>query len=352
LRVSEYDRAKQELDISLNTYESIADLHGAAIVKTVIGELGYMTAQFDEAIPILEECLEYLLENEDWRNAGYAYMNLGIIHARQNKSEKAQDYFEQCLDAMQKTQDPVTIAQSYNNLAIILETQDEIDESFAMHEKALEIRRTIKDKHGIAYSLSNLAGLVLNQGRHDEARAMQQEALYLVREMGNRQGESNILDGLGLLEFELENYDIALSYFEESVQIGRAINNPFMLNKALRHLGDTHKKLEIDDTYSYYYDALSVVQNTGLLPDKLYTVFDLVEEQIEKGNAGQAVQWLALILKHSDAYGEMEEVQNKLEELKQTLNAVEYQAAFEAGQALNLDTLIETILQEYEATNE
>lgn len=134
------------------------------------------------------------------------------------------------------------------------------------------------------------------------------------------------------------------------MQVGRAINNPFTLNSALRHLGQTHKELGKSDVYSYYYDALSVVQNTGLLPDKLSILFDLVEEQIEKDQKAKAIQWLVLILNHADAYRNIEEVQDKLEELEKTMDAVEYLTAYETGETLDLDSLIKIILQEYEAT--
>jgi predicted ATPase/tRNA A-37 threonylcarbamoyl transferase component Bud32 len=347
LRIGEYERARQELVTSLNTYQSIDDVHGTAVAKTVIGEWGYMTGQFAEAVPILEESLEFLLQNEDWRNAGYALMNLGIIQARQNHENQARDYFEKCLEVMQKTGDPVTIAQSYNNLAIILEIQGQFDESYAMHEDALELRRAIKDKRGIAYSLTNLGGLVFEQGRHDQSKAMRQEALQLIREVGDKKAESNGLDSLGMIEFHLENYDIALSYYQSALQIARFIADPFLMNITLRHVGDTYKKLELSGADSYYYEALKILQNTGLLPNKLYTLFDLVKERLEKGEKTFAVQCLTLIMKYADTYRNIEEIENKLEELKRTMDIADYQFAVEAGQKLDLDTLIVDVLQKY-----
>lgn len=221
-----------------------------------------------------------------------------------------------------------------------------------MHEKALGIRRNIKDKRGIAYSLSNLSGLYVDKGLHDEARTMQQEALQLVREVGDQKAASNILDSMGLLEVGIENYDMALSYFQEAVQVGQTINNPFMLNKALRHLGNTHKKLGNDNYERFYYQSLQVVRNTGLLPDKLFNVFLLSEIYIGRGDKIKAVIYLALILKHKEAYQNIEDVEDKLEELKSSMDRLEYQTAYETGQKLDVDELIEEILEEYEGKNE
>jgi tetratricopeptide (TPR) repeat protein len=293
-----------------------------------------------------------LIEKEDWRNVGFAYMNLGVIYAQQNDVEQSYEYFVKCAETMQRTADPIAIAQSLNNLAIILETRGQVDEAQAMHENALEIRRGIKDKRGIAYSLSNLAALFLGKDRRDESRKMQQEALQLVREVGDQKAQSNILDSLGLLEFGIENYELALSYFEDAVRVGQAINNPFMLNKALRHLGNTQQKLGYDDFYTFYYESLRIVQNTGLLPDKLSNLFLLSECEVEKGKQDQAVQYLSLIMKHADAYQNIEEVKDKLEALKQTMGALVYETTYQTGQNQELDTVIDAILQEYEGQND
>jgi tetratricopeptide (TPR) repeat protein len=343
IRLNEYDEAKENLSISQTISESLGDTVAVAICKHHIGEIGFLTGKFTEALPILHEALEVLLQTEDWRNIGYCYMNIGVIYGRQRETVTARGYFEKCLEAMEKSGDGIMIAQALNNLGINYDTEGEWDKAVELYNRSLALRRELKDKRGIAYSLANLGALAFDQERYEDAKVLRLEALKLVREIGDRGAEANMLDALGNSENVAGNYEKALNYFQEALPIAQKTGIAYLEPMIWIHIGETQENLGMDSKESFD-AALRVANKRDIIPNKREAVFHLAIWHSKKGDQALAVESLAVLSQsHPDYKGK--KLSDELEKLKAAMDTGAYEAAFARGEE-SLENLITKLLDE------
>jgi predicted ATPase/tRNA A-37 threonylcarbamoyl transferase component Bud32 len=342
IRLNEYEAAREVLNRSKSISEELGDSLGVAVAKHHIGEIGFYTGDFNEALPILQEALEVLLQSDDWRNIGYCYMNIGVIYGRQRESETSRQYLEKSLEAMEKTGDGIIIAQALNNLAINYDMAGDWDKAIELYNRSLAIRRELKDKRGIAYSLANLGALAFDQERYDDAKKLRLEALKLAREIGDRGAEANMLDALGNDENVSGNYEKALSYYEEAILIAQKIGVAYLEPMILLHIGETQEKLGLDGKKRFD-EALRAANKRDILPNKREAIFKLALWHSKKGDKALAVECLTVLSQnHQDYAGK--KVSDELEKLKSTMEAGTYESAVRSAEE-SLDDLIKKLLE-------
>lgn len=84
------------------------------------------------------------------------YTNLGVLYARQNRSQEAIDYFRKALPYYEKTDNQVVRGMLYGNIGLAFATIDVPDSSIGYMLKSIQIKRLQGDIKGMASAYSSL----------------------------------------------------------------------------------------------------------------------------------------------------------------------------------------------------
>src|SRR4029077_19964820 len=152
----------------------------------------------------LEQAEEFFrLAQKDEPEGAEPLYGLGSVYLEQKKSREARECFEQ---AVKETADyPVTLPHAWNNLGILAAREGKTDEAIGLFEKAL----AINPEHAVA--LQNLGNAYRQKKDWDAARKTLQHALALNPD----DAEANY--GLGMVYAQLNDTGQAYEYLQKAI---------------------------------------------------------------------------------------------------------------------------------------
>ena len=133
--------------------------------------------------------------------------------------------------------DDAGTADTLNNLGIIALYQSDYQSAEPLYRESLALHRRSGDRQGMLRPLGNLGVLTMEQGNYPEARKLQSEALTIAREMGDVENCANILHSIGSTCYEEGAWLEAASYFEQALSLFRELRDEGGMAAALNGLG-------------------------------------------------------------------------------------------------------------------
>ena len=127
--------------------------------------LTHIGQQKPESEPILQQLA--VDDSLDPAARSGAYYNLGVLLARQQRFDEAEQAYRQAIDLKSD------LAGAYNNLGILLRKQQRVDEAEQAYRQAIEC------KSDFAEAYNNLGNLLADQQRLDEAEQAYRQAIDL-----------------------------------------------------------------------------------------------------------------------------------------------------------------------------
>ena len=181
---------------------------------------------------------------------------------------------------------------------------------------------------------------------------MLQESLAIFREIGDPLGVETAAGNLGELANVLGEYAEAIQLAQQCLTISRKIDEPSGIAWALRILGDAACGLgDLPGARRYHHQALEVVATIG---QKFYVPLNLVGIAAllaEQGDKEKALELLALVTNHRFSWQWAKDQATPLiAELEAELPAGVVAAAWERGQARDLDGTVAELLDELGGT--
>lgn len=351
MQVNEYELSRESLETAISAYQAVDDEFGVAMATNLIGELGFKTGKFNEAIDLLNDCLPVLEKYDNWEEVGFVYMNLSIIHAQQGNMDIALPYFIKCKDAMEKSKDDVSMAKAYNNLAIAYQTTDNLEKGIEIHHKALAIRRRIQDRQGLAYSLTNLGAIEQQKGNFETARSMQLEALKYIREAGNPHAEVSILNNLAQTEEAAGKIAEAISYLNEALQVAKRQNDSMRISNTLLTLGVFYLKEDKQQAMDYFFEGVPITRTLEIIPEKIAYINRLSSLLAEFNHISdeERLEWLASTINYKKNFNNFDSIQTQLDEIKANIPAPDYEAIVQRGQSHQLNDVLDLIITKRES---
>ncbi len=181
------------------------------------------------------------------------------------------------------------------------------------YQQSLSIKRDISDQHGIARSLINLGLVAYRQGDYLQARDDLQQSLSIYRDIGGQQGIAESLASLGSVAYRQGDYIAARDYYQQSLTIAHSIS---------------------------------------AIPLMLMSLLGFADLYLQEDNPILAGELCGLAQHHpasdSDVQVRLDEV---LPQLQAALSAADLEAALERGKALDLDTMVTELLEEFAEDN-
>ncbi len=348
LRQSNFDRASSLSQQARKLARKMGDQAGEAISLNNLGNVAFDQGEYKQARDYYQQSLAIQQAIGDQRGVGNSFNNLGNVAFDQGEYKQARDYYQQSLAIQQAIGDQRGIGNSLNNLGVVALSQGDYEQARDYYQQSLAIRQAIGDQRGMGNSLNNLGLIALSQGDNEQARDYHQQSLAIKQAIGDQRGIGNSLNSLGELFYYQGKYEQARDYYEQSIGIRRAIKDKYGLADSITHLGFLYLQYRDVQAGISFRDALAIshaIQSTMVI---LEAVVGFAWLYLQGGNLSRAAELAGLVQHHlaSDISVQMR-LDAFLPLLKEALPAAELQAAMERGKALDLDTVVETLLNEF-----
>jgi tetratricopeptide (TPR) repeat protein len=207
-----------------------------------LGNFYKAQGSYQEAIPLLEQCLSLVQERlgENHIRTAVSLNNLALLYCEVDRYEEAEAFSHQALEIVRRLEREEDVIVSrlevaiFNVLAQVYCSQKFFEEAETLYQRALEISEHsgeeehlekdiyLGDSVGLkGMCLDNLASLYRQQGRYEKAETLGQQALQLIKQqLGDEHPHVAIcLDNLALLYRQQGRYEEAEAFGQQALQL-------------------------------------------------------------------------------------------------------------------------------------
>jgi predicted ATPase len=381
-------------DLFSRAAQRLAGTHGER-TRLLQGRLLFQQGRFadllgkeTEAGRLLEASLAVFREVGARREAAYALCLLGGCEALYGSRRR-----ELCLEGLglfRDLGDPRGLALAVHGLAWSSAHEGEYSDAKQEFEQSLALFRQAGDLEGIQASLHGLGYICWILGEYERGRKLHLEMLRLCRETGSQGGIARALGDLGIDAYALRQYEKAHELFGQSLAIYRDIGHAMGMHDELGDLAEAANALgnyaqaedyvreafrvlpkgetDIDrgsweyrnlgnaacglgnyeDARKYLRRSLELAVSARTPSRHLLALVGVARVLAREGDKERALELLALVTHHRFSW-QMAKDQAALliTELEAELPPEVVAAAWERGQARDLDAIVTELLDEW-----
>ncbi|MGC9025849.1 MAG: tetratricopeptide repeat protein, partial [Chloroflexia bacterium] len=294
-RLGRYPEAREFFSEALSIARRLGDAEEATFDAAHLGAVYRLLGEYDLARRSLQESLDLGRESgQTWPQA-HAFLNLGIVISAVGEYEGARRAFQESLDLFRKIGYRRGIAAALNNLGLEASALGDYEEARRLFQESLSLFQEIGDHRRTAFALANLGYISGNQGQHAEAERLGLEALAIFREIGEQWAVCTVLSNLGASACAQGKYPAARRYLLESLRVARELQ---------------------------------------AVPRVLDILADLADVLYGEGSPSEALEVLAVVLRHPAVEeGTREHAGRLLEKLREELSPGVVAVALEQAEA-------------------
>jgi predicted ATPase/class 3 adenylate cyclase len=205
----------------------------ALMVKGIASEY---RSEFNEAIGILAESLEYLKDKNDpfvttdcltW--LGWAYYELGDL-------DQAWKYFHDSYEVSSGQDNILGLPYAMSKLGTWADARQDYEQGAAYHKEALKYFEAIDDLAGQGYALSRVSLSAWGMKDYEGALHFGRRGYEQFEAIGHRWGTATAISRIGFAELELGRYEEAQTHFYEGFLRALDYDYPATVNYALMGL--------------------------------------------------------------------------------------------------------------------
>lgn len=221
-------------------------------------------AHLADALSIHTDARTAASQTGDRAAEAYALVNLGVVHLRQGRYERAAEYYRQALPLFHEAGDRGGEARTLTHLGLVNWRQGRYVQAAKRHRQAVTRFRETGNRIGEANALSNLGLVRWRQGRFEEAIEGHLQALMIYRETGHRIGEANAFANLGVVYLRQGRYEQAAHDLRQALAMFRGMGNRIGEGYALANLGVVNlRQARYEGAASELRQALALFRETG-----------------------------------------------------------------------------------------
>ncbi len=303
-----YALQAQELATSLDDRAGLAtSLYNQAIIA-------YIKGQYDRASQLQQQSLSIRTTLEDQQGVAQCLNHMGIVTADQGDFAAASLLFQQSLAIQQGLGDKRGIANSLNNLATVVRLQGDFASALDLYQQSLDLKQELGDKRGVASNLANLGVIAKNQADYTHAQDLYQRSLAIQRDLGDQKSIALRLNDIGFLALKQGDKPAAISHFVKSLRISCEIR-------------------------------MTALQLHNIIGLSQVLQFETMLER--------AARFLGLAKAHPSAdAGVQRAIKGIMPQIEAALSPDELAQALDQGKALDLDTVVQELLDEFAPSDE
>ena len=225
IRLGEYVEADIHLQISLATYQRLADAQGMAGIFTNLGLLAYYQGAYEAAAEQFQAAATTCREAHHLVGLCRALGGLGGIAHAQGQYDVARNHYEETLQIANRLGAPNESISALNNLGVVAYILGDFDAAQDYYMRALATARQARAYRSTALALSNLGRLASTQKAYAKAETWLQQAHEIARNIQDRYSECSTLNNLCLLRGRQGRFAEAQSVGEQAVTAGEVANH-------------------------------------------------------------------------------------------------------------------------------
>jgi tetratricopeptide (TPR) repeat protein len=180
----------------------------------------FSRGSMEKALPLYEEMLAL---TDEPRIRGFAYQNLGILHAREGDPDEAERRLEEAYEEFDRAGHGHGKAHVQNNRAAVSLDRGRFEDAEEFATRAMALARDVDDLDLLAIATLNRAEALERLDRVDEAEAAASVALGQFGVSGNRWRRVACLRMLGDLNHRLGEHDTARRFWARALELARDI---------------------------------------------------------------------------------------------------------------------------------
>jgi predicted ATPase/class 3 adenylate cyclase len=231
------EKKKEFAEKSVALYQELGDRVGIAIPLITLGAVATQNSDYGRATQLLNESLDsFELAQNEW-GIGFVQSMLGTTAEVPGNFEQAQIHFQKSLEIFRSIGDKEGIAWALYLLGGLANRQENYARAIEYFEEALNFVRVVKTKPTMSWILNSLGGLLIYSGNYERGGLLLEEAMELQRKMGNQVPLSFTLQTIGWGARIQEDYSKAQRFYSESLLLSQQISDKGSTAECLVHIG-------------------------------------------------------------------------------------------------------------------
>jgi len=277
----------------------------------------------------------------------YALWCSGSMAMWQGDLNNALSLLEEAVALSHSIETPTEIAVTQLFLGTTLVNRGEDKIALRYLQEALGIYEQLAMPWYMAATLVHMGNATLGMGEINHARAYLDQALPISRQIGENWLISLILNNYGEVARTEGDYQSAQKYYEESEGLLRAMGDKGDLARLVHNLGCVARHVgDLTAAESRFMESLAMFSKLGNQRGMAECLASIAGLWSERGQILSAAKLLGAAQALLDATGakwwpaDRVEVEKNLKHLRLSLEAPQFEAAWEAGKKMNLETAL------------
>jgi serine/threonine protein kinase/tetratricopeptide (TPR) repeat protein len=298
-----------------------------------------------KAKPFIQKAYDLVESLGNSSGKSFVLYNIGVIHAFELEYELALQAFQERLLIIQAYNNAKEIAHTYMNIFVAYTQIGNYQEAYKAGQARLDIAKEYELHTDLYSAYSMLAEILSLMGQHEQAKS-QAEALAeysQALELDSPWKQVSLAAyhySKGMVAFRQKDYMGAIEAFKQFMELNTNsdVFHFFYMGLAELRLGykQTAKK--------HFRKALPL---TMWLFTSLHALYGHAELAWTTADKSRAVEYATLVFEHKATEYEFREYARELlEKLQTEMPKEDYQAAYERGKSLDLETVVQEILAE------
>ncbi|MCP4149034.1 MAG: tetratricopeptide repeat protein [bacterium] len=222
-KLSDYSRAFETLEKSLNLFRQLGDKAEMANVLNGIGNTYRDLSANEKALEYYYDALDIFEEINAKDGLAKTFNNIGTIAFCLGQYDKALGNYKKALE-VDATTNQETSATTLNNIGLVYFNQEMYRDALDYYSQSLKLCEKIGNKWGIADSLNNMGAVYAEMGNYKEAMLKRSKSLKLFREIKDIKGESIALWGIGHVFYKSGDNATSARYLKHSLEIAKELD--------------------------------------------------------------------------------------------------------------------------------
>lgn len=226
---------------AIEVFERNSFISGLAKCEFLMGSMYVEKGDLKAGRVRLDNCLNYLKQNDDTQLTAMVEVHFGIISYIEGNFQKALDYYEKAKAKFETNGDLRRKAEVLQNIGMIYQQQNNFSKALDIYNECIEIAKDKGYKPILNLSLINKAAIFLEQDAIDDSFNTAHEAMTLSYQLNDKLSIADIHKILGIISSKRENYLAAETYLLTSLRLNNELSQDLNAAETNYELGILYK---------------------------------------------------------------------------------------------------------------
>lgn len=347
-RKGNYDLSKTHATRARELATIHDDLHGLATSLHILGIIAHSQGDYEQATNLYKQSLAIRQDSGNQSGIAASLNNLGGVAWNQGDYERATNLYQQSLAIRQQLGDQSGITDSLYNLGVIARTQGDYERAIDLYQQSLAIKQQLGDQYVIALILNALGIIARAQEDYERATDLYRQSLAIKQQLGDQFGIAATLHNLGGIAYSQEDYERAIDLYQQSLAIKKQLGDQSGIAATLNTLGRIFQE-QGQTGHKQFCQSLTIAQDIQATSYVLLNIVGFAVYFIRQGHIERVAQFVGLVQSHPTQNSDvLQHLEGIMPQLEAVLSPDELATALDRGKALDLDTVVQELLDEFE----